>query len=105
MTHIPTEIRDSLKELMGTLEEKLSEASHRELGGFNTEDRKFAAETFDLLNELWKFMIEINNNLDDVECWVQSEVCNFESDAKAARDDISEMQQAVNAIADRTNYY
>lgn len=51
--------------VMQRLEESLSEANHRSLGGFKTEDQRFAFSQRELIRDMLSFFDELQDNVND----------------------------------------
>ena len=105
MSGVSQEIRDEYNTIMRDIEAKLAELSHRERGGFGTEDQKFASEMFDMMTVLWRYTKESCNRLDEVAEMKQCEINDLESEVEYYRDLTQKMRNAVNSIADTGNFY
>jgi hypothetical protein len=80
------EFGGDLKARFQALEEQLSEATHRSMGGFGTEDRRFALAVEMQTRETLQFMDRLERLFDEI---IQS--CNSQIDeAESERDNLEE---------------
>lgn len=75
------------------LEDLLREADHRSLGGFNTEDTKFALQVRESLVETLRYMDRVENTISEI-------IENSEHTIDAREDEISNLLGKLRSIRD-----
>ena len=65
------------------LEESMSDASHRSLGGFRTEDQKFASDQYELIQYVLKFLDDFGDQIRQFETTIEEQ--QFQIDDSANR--------------------
>ena len=93
--HLNTEYR----ELSRHLEEVLSDASHRELGGFGTTDGRFAHEVVEVLRDVMGFLDRFDTVTEDLVRNMQSDI--DERDDEIQRNDVK-FAEIADWVADHT---
>lgn len=84
-------VDDDFKSIYNRLEEKLSDADWRSIGGFRTEDQKFAFEMREILKETLTFLERMDELVDRIVSDMQGTI----DEVEAERDDFEDKLERV----------
>lgn len=84
-------IKQTRKKLIRNVEEAFSEADWRVLGGFKTEDQKFALNMRELMRDLLKF-------LDDYEASIDEEISDLKGTIDMRDEEVAALMSTIQKI-------